>query len=201
MVVRGMDQVLREADEYFMSVSKVHKTARDLTRRLRDEGIDFAIAGALALNAHGVIRMTEDVDILITREGLDRFKNAWLGRGYIELRPGGKPVRDAETRIKIDFLIAGEFPGDGKPKPVSFPDPKGAAVESDDYPVIALPQFIELKLASGMTAKDRPHDLGDVIRLIRQRSLPREFEAELDPYVQAKYVEMWEAAQNPSGDY
>jgi hypothetical protein len=57
---------------------------------------------------HVVVRATEDVDILITREGLDRFEETWRGRGYVDLRPGGEAVRDTLHGVKIAFLIAGE---------------------------------------------------------------------------------------------
>src|SRR5690349_20244683 len=102
--------------------SPLHAAAEQIARRLREANIDYVIAGAVALASHGVVRATEDVDVLLTRDGLDRFKSEWLGRGYVDLRPGGKAVRDTVNGVKIDFLIAGDFPGDGKPKPIAFPD-------------------------------------------------------------------------------
>ena len=195
------DAVLLRVSEFFEGESDVHKTAESLARRLREEGIDFALAGALALGAHGAVRATADVDVLIGREGLARFKERWLGRGYLELRPGGRPVRDTETHVRIDFLIAGDYPGDGRAKPVCFPDPKLAAVLSGSYPVISLPKLVELKLASGMSAPHRLQDLADVLRLVRVRSLPLELEQELDLSVRPKYRELWQAAQAPAEEY
>ncbi len=197
----AVDTALRRADEFFMGISKVHKTASTLAGRLTADHIDFAIAGALAVNVYGVQRMTEDVDILIRREDLQRFKDHWIGRGYVEVRTGGKSVRDAETNVRIDFLIAGDFPGDGRPKPVSFPDPKHHRIEGERFSVLSLPKLIELKIASGMTAQDRPGDLQDVIRLIRASDLSRDFQDQLDPYVRAKFVELWDAAQLASDEY
>lgn len=196
-----MEQALKRADEFFMRDSKVHRTARALSQRLSDLGIDFTIAGALALNAHGVLRATEDVDVLITREGLERFKQAWLGRGYLELRPGGKPVRDTETNVKIDFLLTGDFPGDGKQKPVSFPEPKTVSITSDDFPVVSLPAYVQLKIASGMTAPHRPRDFDDVIRLLKARQIPLELSDQLNPYVREKFAELWKLAQVPDDEY
>lgn len=192
-----VERSLQALDRYFMGTHEVHKTAQRLVKLLNEAGIDHALAGALALNVHGVMRATEDVDILITREGLARFKELWLGRGYVEVRSGGKPVRDAETKVKIDFLIAGDYPGDGKPKPVAFPEPRTASVRQGDYCVLSLSKFVELKLASGMTAKDRPGDFQDVIRLIRSQRLGLDFAEQLDPYVREKYRELWDAATNP----
>ncbi len=184
-----------------MDSSPLQKAAADIARRLDELGIDYAIAGALCLAAHGVVRATEDVDVLITREGLDRFKQEWLGRGYVNLRPGGKAVRDTVHDVKIDFLIAGDFPGDGRPKPVSFPTPSSASADAGRFRVVALPRFLELKLASGMSAPHRLQDLADVLRLISVGKLPRELGDALDSYVRDKYHELWETAQHPEDDY
>lgn len=196
-----IERALNMADEYFMGISKIHQTATNLSKRMAEERIEIAIAGALALNVHGVVRMTEDVDVLITQEGLIQFKKLWLGRGYVEVRPGGKSIRDTETNVRIDFLVAGDFPGDGKPKPVAFPQPIEARIAGERFAVLSLTKIVELKLASGMTAKDRPQDLADVIRLIRTRKLPLEFQNQLSPYVAAKYAELHEIALQPEEDY
>ena len=141
------------------------------------------------------------MDVLIRREGLDRFKAQWLGRGYVGVRPGGKAVRDTINNVKIDFLLTGDFPGDGKPKPVAFPDPREAAIAGDKYRVVSLPRLVEMKLALGMTAPHRLQDLADVLRLIRDADLPRDFAAQIDPYVRAKFEELWLASRHPEDDY
>ena len=64
---------LRQVDEFFMESSPVHKTLREVVRRLSEEQIDYAIIGGMALALHGFIRPTEDVDLLLTREGLEKF--------------------------------------------------------------------------------------------------------------------------------
>lgn len=187
-----MNEVLREAEAFFGGHSRVHRAAEKIARSLDGLGIDYAIARGLAVNFHGRSRMTEDVDVLLTAESLRKFKEACLGRGYLEKFPGSRGVRDTENRVPIDFLLAGGYPGDGKPKPIRFPDPATAGIESDRYRVLSLPILIELKLASGMTAPGRPYDLGDVMELIRVRKLPESFGDSLHPYVRAKYRELWE---------
>ncbi|HET7295372.1 MAG TPA: hypothetical protein VFM88_23345 [Vicinamibacteria bacterium] len=198
---RRMDALLAEAQEYFMGEGGVHRAAAQIAQRLSDSGIEYAIAGAIALGEHGLKRLTVEVDILITRDGLARFKAEWLGRGYVEVRAGGKPVRDTANDVRIDFLVAGDFPGDGKPKPVAFPDPGTASVQGEKYRVVSRARLIEMKLASGMTAPHRLHDLADVLRLVRQAGIPRDFSSQLDPYVREKFLELWLAAQHPDDDY
>jgi hypothetical protein len=106
-----------------------------------------------------------------------------------------KAVRDTERGVKLDFLITGDFPGDGKPKPVAFPDPATQSSTGDGFRIIDLTTLIELKLASGMTAPHRARDVADVIDLIRARDLPREYGQALDEYVREKFDELWELAQ------
>lgn len=200
-VDRRMDALLAEGQDYFMGAGGIHDTAAALARLLAGEGIDYAIAGALALGEHGFRRFTIDVDVLIRREDLARFKSAWLGRGYVEVRPGGKAIRDTANNVRIDFLLTGDYPGDGKPKPVAFPDPCTAAVLVGTYRVVSLPLLIEMKLASGMTAPHRMHDLADILRLIREADLPKALAFELDPYVREKFGELWTLAQHNDDDY
>ena len=196
-----MDALLAEGQDYFMGVGRLHDAAAAIGGLLTDATIDYAIAGALALGEHGFKRFTSDVDVLIRREDLARFKTQWLGRGYVDVRPGGKAIRDTANNVKIDFLLTGDFPGDGKPKPVAFPDPKAAAVQGTKYRVVSLPRLIEMKLASGMTAPHRLHDLADILRLIREAGLPKALAFELDPYVRAKFDELWILAQHEDDDY
>jgi hypothetical protein len=197
---RRMDDVLSFLGAYFMNKSPVHQAAEAIAHHLQEAGIDYAIAGALSLAAHGFVRATEDVDVIVTREGLEKFKERWLGRGYVNVRAGGKPVRDTIHNVKIDFLLAGEFPGDGKPKPVVIPQPKGAAIAGNKYRVLSLPVLVELKLASGMTAPHRMQDLADVMRLCEVAQLPRDFAEKLDPYVREKFIELWQIAQHAGDD-
>lgn len=178
---------MREADVY-VALEKV-------TRLLEADGIAYAVVGALALNEYGYRRTTVDVDLLLTSEGLARFKERHLGLGYLEKFPGSRGLRDTETGVNIDVILAGDFPGDGRPKPVAFPDPSTTAVRGARIALLPLPNLIEIKLASGMSASHRLRDLADVLELIRAAGLERALGAQLDPSVRAKFDELWVAAQ------
>jgi hypothetical protein len=197
-MAQNLPELLREVDAFFMAESKVHETFERLARRLSDLDVDFALAGGLAVGVRGHLRVTVDVDILTTKEGLTRFKDRWLGRGYVEKFAGSKGLRDAETGVSIDFLLTGEYPGDGNPKPVQFPHPTSILREADGYRVLDLRTLLELKLASGLSAPDRLQDFADVIALIRANSLGEEYSATLSEYVRDKYSELWKAAQTRS---
>jgi len=178
-----------------MNRSNVHRALARLVDRLTDLGIPYAIVGALSLNAYGYQRTTSDVDVLLRREDLESFKKAYLGRGYVEKFPGSRGLRDANQNVDVDVLLAGDYPGDGKEKPVVFPDPATAALRGERFALLPLPTLIELKLASGMTAPHRLRDLADVIELIRGNAIEESFAASLHPYVREKFRELWQAAQ------
>src|SRR5687767_10044287 len=71
-----MEAVLERAGRFFMGKSPQHLAAAELAKRMSELGVDYAIVGALALGVHGHERYTSDVDVLITRAGLDSFKKA-----------------------------------------------------------------------------------------------------------------------------
>jgi len=169
---------------------------RHLVRTLDAQGIPYAIVGGMALNEFGYRRVTVDVDVLLTPDGLAAFRAAHLGRGYSEQFPGSRSLRDTEYGINIDVVLTGAYPGDGKPKPVAFPDPDTAAERGARVALLPLALLVELKLASGMTAPDRLKDLADVQELIRINRLPRTLAAELNPFVRDKYIELWQAVAN-----
>ncbi len=188
------------AERFFMGRAKVHSALEKLVRSIDEARIPYAIIGAMALNEYGYRHTTEVVDVLLTKAGLDAFKRRFLGRGYVEKHPGSRGLRDTENDVAIDVVIAGNYPGDGKPKSVAFPDPEGAASPGARVRLLPLAKFIELKLASGMTAPHRLRDLADVIEIIRLRGLAAEFALELDPMVQAKFRELWSAAKGRDPD-
>ena len=99
-----------------------------------------------------------DVDILVTAEGLAAVHRELEGLGYVPPFAGSKHLKDTATGVRIEFLVAGQYPGDGKPKPVAFPDPAQVGVEIDGVRYLGLPSLIELKLASGMTGGGRSHE-------------------------------------------
>ncbi len=181
-----------EGDRHFRGRGLVFETLRKITARLEDIGVPYAVAGALAMDAHGLRRLTVGVDILVERAGLDALHHAVVGLGYVPLFAGSKSLRDVEHGVRIEFLIAGDFPGDGKPKPIAFPRPDDASIVLEGIRFLTLPRLVELKLASGMTGGiPRLKDLADVVELVKTLDLPGAFAAELHPFVREKYLELW----------
>lgn len=196
-----MLEIAKRVDAFMMERSPVHDTMRRLAKAFTELEIAFAIAGAMAANAHGHRRTTADVDVLLRREDLARFKERFIGRGWLDIFEGSKGFKDTMNGVKVDVLIVGEYPGDGKPKPVSFPTPESVReIHDESLPYIDLKSLLELKIASGMTAPHRLQDLADVIQLIRINALKKDYSDQLNPFVRDKFTELWQAAQ-VSEDY
>jgi len=191
-----------EALRYFMGQGSLNNTLAQLTGDLKEHGIDYMVIGAVALLAHGYPRLTEDIDLVLTPEGLEAFHRELIGLGYDPAFPGArKRLRSTSEGITIEVMTTGEYPGDGKPKPVRIPEPSTASTEINGIQFVTFEKLIELKLASGMTAPHRLKDLADVQELIRIRRLQPEFAAQLDPYVRQKFLELYETIkQSPKNE-
>jgi len=189
--------IYAEGLRYFMGEGILNKTLARLSADLEEHGIDYAVIGAVALLAHGYPRFTEDIDLVMTAEGLRKFHEELIGLGYTPAFPGArKRLKSTADGVSIEVMTTGEYPGDGKPKPVSMPQPDKASIEIDGIRFVTLEKLIELKLASGLSAPDRLKDLADVQELIKIRKLDADFALKLDPYVREKYLELEAAVRN-----
>lgn len=187
-------QAYEEGLAFFRGGGLMNQTLRRLVTDLEEHGIDYTVIGAVALNQHGYRRFTEDIDLLLTEEGLSRFRQNLVGRGYRPAFAGAtKKFRSTAENVPVEIVISGEYPGDGKPKPVRFPDPSDGSELIDGVRTLTLEKLIELKLASGMTAPDRLKDLADVQELIRIKGLGEPFAARLEPFVQGRFLELQRA--------
>jgi len=177
-------------------VKAISPALKQLAADLEKHDIDYVVIGAVALLAHGYPRFTEDIDLVLTSEGLDKLHQELVGLGYAPAFQGSrKRLRATASGVSVEVMVTGEFPGDGKPKPVSMPNPQIEYVEIDGVHFVSLEKLIELKLASGMTAGDRLKDLADVQELIKTRGLSSEFGNLLDPYVRARFLELYQAVE------
>lgn len=193
---RSFIDIFEEGLRYFMGEGELNKTVAKLASDLDRHGIEYMVIGAVALIAHGYPRFTADVDLVLTGNGLEKFHRELIGRGYLPAFEGAKKkLRSTQNNVVIEVITTGEYPGDGKPKPVSFPNPATASCMLNGVRVVTLEKLVELKLASGMTAPDRLKDLADVQELIKARHLSKQFAERLNPYVREKYFELLNAVQ------
>jgi len=152
------------------AVQAVRDRALRASAALDKAGILYAIAGGNAVAAwvarvdRAAVRTTQDVDILVRREDLDRVTAALEGAGFVRAEvmdvvcfidgPNGSP-RDA-----VHLLFANE-----KVR-ASYPLPTADVTEreqAEDYAVVGLEPLVRMKLNS-FRRKDQVHLL-DLISL------------------------------------
>ncbi len=200
-ILSSPTETYEEGLRFFMGKSLLNNALRRIALDLDSHGINYTAIGAIALNQHGYRRFTEDIDLLLTKEGLEKFRQELIGLGYRPAFEGStRKFRTAAENVPIEIITAGEYPGDGLPKPVKFPEPSESFVVIDGIKTVTLEKLIELKLASGMTAPDRLKDLADVQELIKVKSLDASFAERLDSSVRARFLELQEAVQQARSD-
>jgi hypothetical protein len=196
----SLPQVYAEARRYFTGQGMLNYALEQLVADLRRHEINYALTGGVALFAHGYERLTENINLILTVEGLEKFRKELLGRGPFgtcgyDQTEARKRVRSYPYGVSIEIVTTGEYPGDGKPKPVSIPEPSTASTEINGIQFVTVEKLVELKLASGITAPDRLRDLADIQELIKVRALKKDFAERLNPYVREKFLELLESGR------
>ena len=150
-------------DRMVRAVEKVKQRLLRTSKILTDAGIPFAVVGGNAVAAwvsrvdEAAVRNTQDVDILIRREDLDRVKKAMEANGFIY----GQSMNvdffldgpDAKVRDAVHLLFASE-----KVKPHdTIETPAIEQVDTEgEFPIVELEMLVRMKLTS-FRLKDRVH--------------------------------------------
>jgi hypothetical protein len=111
-------------------------------------GIRHAFAGGLAVGAHGYVRATGDVHLLVAMDAFEQHAG-----GLVTFRPG-VPIQIAG--ISVDYLTVGEL----GPHVAAALD---APVSSDGLPVVSLEVLVNMKLVA-----HRMRDRADVVELLER---------------------------------
>jgi hypothetical protein len=172
---------------FFDKTDRVHVAMRGVAEKLQKATIPHAIVGGMAVNAHGYIRTTADVDFLLTKIGLAMFRKEYVPAEFEPVAGHPRRFVDRATGVTVDILVTGLFPGNGKPGPIAYPDPIDASETIDEQTVLRLDRLIELKLAAG-----RHKDFGDVVELIRLHNLDEAYTQQLHESVRADFIECLE---------
>ena len=154
---------------------------RDLLRALADAQLPYCVVGGVAVNLHGIPRMTYDVDLVVapTTDALQRTHDLLVGLGLTcrlpirladladaalreEYRSERSLIAVTYTDLRdplreVDILVS-------PPVSASLLIERAITLELDDIPVkiISLPDLIALKRNTG-----RAQDLSDVALLER----------------------------------
>jgi predicted nucleotidyltransferase len=154
-------------------------------KELNGLGIDYLVVGGLAVNFHGVPRMTYDIDLMILLEPENILKlvtklTQWGYKSKIPIDP--RDLADETKRtswILEKGMKALNFYSETLPigeidilidTPVPYEELKGRAIkvelQDEKIPTVSIHDLIELKLRAG-----RKQDLADVehLRMVLER--------------------------------
>ena len=160
------------------------RSVEAIVRVLNDAGVRYLVVGGLAVNAHGFVRLTQDVDLVLQLEpaNAERGLEVLLAAGW-QLAVPAKPSEfadsatrerwrdeknmivlklwsDVHRRTPIDVFVYEPFDFDAEfERAAHLEVAPGIAA-----PVVSLSTLIEMKKLAG-----RPHDLIDIDELKRGR--------------------------------
>jgi hypothetical protein len=161
------------------------QVAREVSRILREAGIDGAVIGGVATVLHGHVRTTLDIDVFVP--------------------PPAKTVGDVLLKNGFQFDASKkEFVRDGVPvhlvlEPQTGYVPTGRA-EIDGITTVDLPDLINLKLRSGTRSVTRAQDIADVIGLIRVRQLTSKFASQIEKDLRPEFRKLAAAIASESAE-
>jgi hypothetical protein len=160
------------------------RSVETIVRALNAAKVKYLIVGGLAVNAHGFVRLTRDVDIVLGLEpdNATRGLNALLRAGWqlaIPERPEtfADPAARERWRTEKNMIVLKLWSDEHRRTPVDIfvYEPFDFAVEWSQAdrleicpgcvaPVVALETLLQMKRAAG-----RPQDLTDIEELQRAR--------------------------------
>jgi hypothetical protein len=189
---RGGDAALLEASDFLAGNRSVQFALKKVTKILQSSGISYAIAGDMALVAHGYNQTTSSIEIIVTPAALHAIHKNFIGAEYSEI-PSSHDLRDNASGVRIKFVVSDT--NLQQPYVARFRDAAECLFEYDGIKYVSLSCLIQNKLESGISKLSRIKDLADVQELIRARKLSADFAQQLHPYVRDKYMELWNAIQ------
>ncbi|HEX9710715.1 MAG TPA: hypothetical protein VGB42_12220 [Candidatus Thermoplasmatota archaeon] len=136
------------------------RLADDLARLCQEEGVEPLVIGGLAVNHHGYMRVTADVDILVSREeAVPLYRRLKSEAGW---RRHAEGFKNTIVGVGLDICVEGERTSPGSTE--EFPSPADLKkVRVRPLPVPALSELIALKVMSG-----RARDDADVVELLKR---------------------------------
>lgn len=143
--------------------SKLLAQVRETDAALRSANVVYVIIGGVAVNAHGVLRSTHDLDVMVRSEDSDPLDTILNGLGYkaIDRRADlAHYMRPDGTRLDVLYSrrpITAEL----------LRNPIVAQYSGQSIPIISIEGLIGLKVQAFNDDPRRIGDLDDIMRLFR----------------------------------
>lgn len=142
--------------------AEILAAAETASAKLREAGIPHALAGGLAVGAHGYPRTTDDVDFLVGDEAFEKHAG-----GLVTL----KLPLIAVGNVRIDFVSMDESRGEKE----QLRSAVEHSPQSKQVPIVPLVALVYMKLKAG-----RQKDLADLVELLKRGRIEI---AEIDRYL------------------
>lgn len=126
------------------------------SQKLLEADIPHALAGGLAVGAHGYPRTTDDVDFLVGDEAFEKHEG-----GFVTL----KLPLIAIDNVRVDFVSIDESKGEERQLRPAVDEPH----LSNGIPIIPLTALVYMKLKAG-----RQKDTADLVELLKRGSVDLE---------------------------
>ena len=176
---------LLSLDRMERAVEKVRNRLLRSTAALEAAGVAYAVIGGNAVMAwveqadESAVRFTQDVDLVLRREDLDRAREALEKAGFVYRRVAGIEMfldgPAAKARDAVHVIFAGEKV---RPEYVTPVPDVAESVSFKSYRVLALEAVVRMKLTS-YRDKDKTH-LRDMIDVsLVDATWPARYPAEL----------------------
>ena len=137
------------------------KLVHELARIARKLGIRPVVIGGLAVNHHGYLRVTVDVDLLLSKE--DAVKLHRRLKEELGWKRFGEGFKNLALGVGVDFCVEGGIPspqwGERFPHPSSL-----KLTKAKPLPIPTVDVLLALKAMSG-----RAKDEADAVELLKRR--------------------------------
>ena len=110
-LISSPSRAYAEGLRFFSGNGMINDALKRLVMDFDKNGIDYVVIGAVAFNNHGYRRFTEDINLLLTKSGLEKFTTNLVGLGYRPAFSGAtRKFRTTGENIPVEILTTGEFP-------------------------------------------------------------------------------------------
>jgi len=150
--------------------------------------ISYALIGGLALGLYGIVRTTQDIDVLVYSEDINKIEEFLLSHGYKKLFKSEEVasyISDNFELGRIDFLLAHrKYTEQMLKNAVVF---NSESISRKIF-VVGLEDLIGLKLQAHFNRQERKNiDLNDIQNIIKQ------FRQKLDYAKLKEYFDIFDA--------
>lgn len=131
----------------FRGRDRAGESFRRLVRALRESAMPHVFVGAIALHAYGGPAVLDRLEVCLGAHDCEQFTRKFDGPDYERLYGQHFRLADRLTKITVELIPSGEPAGDVHHEPaILWPEPTDS-IWHGDFPLVGLPQQIELLLA------------------------------------------------------